>query len=63
MPIYEYTCPDCRTQEELLVPFEERNQQVCSECSRIMVRIISKPGNASWSCSCPTSSGGKPCKP
>lgn len=62
MPIYEYECPECKNREERLVPFTEAGTQVCNLCQRLLVRLVSKPGPALWVASCPTSSGGKPCK-
>lgn len=59
MPLYEYECTDCGTKEDMLVPVDERDKQVCERCKKLLVRLVSKPGKPVWGTDCPTASGGR----
>lgn len=41
MPIYEYQCPKCRQQTEILHQSQERRRPVCTECGGRMKKMIS----------------------
>jgi len=44
MPIYEYRCPDCGSEEEARVRFSESDAtRQCSSCGKPTSRIISLP--------------------
>jgi predicted nucleic acid-binding Zn ribbon protein len=68
MPLYTYNCPNefCSTfghMQEAVVPFEERDLQVCDICKRVLRRAaIEKTGSPKWLCSSDTASEGKPCQ-
>ena len=62
MPIHDYKCPVCEAEEERLVCCKHRDTQVCFFCGAKLIRLVSLPGPAIWSCNCPTSSKGKACK-
>ena len=38
MPIYDYTCPECGNEEELLVKYDHRDEQKCSQCGNFSDR-------------------------
>ena len=43
MPIYEYRCPKCKKQKDIILPVGERdNPQSCS-CGEPMTRLMSVP--------------------
>lgn len=42
MPVYEYLCPNCGKQEDRMVKFEDRNNQVC-QCGEKTNKRISAP--------------------
>jgi putative FmdB family regulatory protein len=41
MPIYEYQCPKCGQQTEILHQSQERKRPVCRECGGRMKKMIS----------------------
>jgi putative FmdB family regulatory protein len=41
MPIYEYQCPKCGQQTEILHQSQERRRPVCPECGGRMKKMIS----------------------
>ena len=59
--LYAYKCPGCADKQERFVPVDERHLQECELCGEILEIVISAT-SASWKCSCPTASKGKPCK-
>lgn len=38
MPLYEYECPECGTEFEQLVPFQQADDAVCPTCQRPRVK-------------------------
>ena len=50
MPIYEYQCPECSCEQEVILPFSEANVvQMCSQCGKPTERIMSCPSSYSAS--------------
>jgi putative FmdB family regulatory protein len=43
MPIYDYSCPNCGTIDDVWAGIEEDNLN-CPLCQEIMTRLISAPG-------------------
>lgn len=43
MPIYDYICPNCEKQTEILVQNSEA-EVICNECRTRLVRLLSSPG-------------------
>ncbi len=44
MPIYEYRCPECGHEQEVILPFSEaRVVQLCSNCGNTTERRMSLP--------------------
>ena len=44
MPLYEYICNKCKIKEERLLSFSKSDStQLCNECNKPLIRIISKP--------------------
>ena len=43
MPIYEYRCPECGHEEEVILHFSEATAQVCANCGKPTERRISLP--------------------
>ena len=44
MPIYEFKCPNCLSEREVILPMEERDTPVeCLGCHSLMERRISLP--------------------
>lgn len=41
MPIYEYACPRCDAEKEVLILGEEFRLIFCDDCNRLMKRVIS----------------------
>jgi putative FmdB family regulatory protein len=62
MPIYEYKCTNCDTEEERLVEYANRDKQVCLICTCLLNRLVSLPGPAQWLTDTGTVSKGKACK-
>lgn len=41
MPMYDYKCPKCGEEvKELIVSFDERNNQKCPKCGETLARDI-----------------------
>lgn len=44
MPIYEYRCPGCRHEQEVILPWTKcALEQTCSECGGVTERRMSLP--------------------
>jgi len=43
MPIYDYRCADCETEEERMVAAEDRDSQWCAVCCCKLYRLPSAP--------------------
>jgi len=43
MPIYEYRCPKCDKETELILPVGERNTPQYCSCGEAMTRLMSVP--------------------
>lgn len=44
MPIYEYKCPKCGREAEMIVTFSQADKSVeCPDCSHTMDKQLSKP--------------------
>ena len=54
MPVYQYSCPVCDTDEDRIVKIADRDAQHCGDCGYSLVRAIVFNG-ATWA---PTSTGG-----
>jgi hypothetical protein len=65
MPLYTYTCENQHCNQfnhmcEAVVPFEERDMQVCELCKRLLHRAsIERTGAPKWRCKIDTASAGK----
>lgn len=44
MPIYEYACPSCGNQFELMQSFSASTEQDCPKCGAVATRKISQSG-------------------
>lgn len=38
MPNYDYKCEPCKIEEERRVDYEKRDEQICGECKKAMIR-------------------------
>jgi len=43
MPIYEYRCPKCNEQKEIILPVGDRNKPQFCSCGEPMIRLMSVP--------------------
>jgi len=43
MPLYEFFCPVCRTQRELLLSLSEASSAHCPECGGALERCLTAP--------------------
>ena len=57
MPLYDYICECNSDKTEILVPYPERDEQVCAKCGAKLTRLVALPGAAIWKTDCPTWSG------
>ena len=46
MPVYEFRCPKCLENEEVLLPMGNRNDPISHSCGAVMDRLISLPSVA-----------------
>jgi putative FmdB family regulatory protein len=44
MPVYRYECPVCDLSQELIVPVDRRDSQVCLKCGTVLTRKLDAPG-------------------
>lgn len=43
MPIYEYRCPDCKREKEVIQSFKDSDTSQRCECGGVMRKLISLP--------------------
>jgi putative FmdB family regulatory protein len=58
--MYEYRCPVCESEEEIICKVAERHEQTCSRCGNKLNLKISAV-YSQWVADCPTASKGKMC--
>jgi putative FmdB family regulatory protein len=44
MPLYTYTCLECKKTHEVIQSIEQRDNSLCPDCGLRLVRNIDKPG-------------------
>jgi len=48
MPTYNYTCPECGTQDDIFCKVSERKDQVCTACGTATTQVIRQAPQPHW---------------